>query len=129
MLSCGNVNPLRPASILLSALCKYPQNVDGQAITPLEGVSLRPAWNGGELDRQDGIYWEHEGNRAIRDGKWKLVAKGAKGPWELYDLEEDRTELNNLAAKQPARAKNMADRWEAWALNAKAKPWPCIGLL
>ena len=62
----------------------------------------------------------------MRQGDHRLVAdKG--GPWELYDLEADRTELNDLAAKQPERAKAMADRWEAWAIEAKAKPWPWGG--
>lgn len=102
----------------------YPESVDGQAITPLEGVSLRPALNGDALQRTRPLFWEHEGNRAIRAGKWKLVARGARGPWELYDLADDRTELNNLAAEQPERVKQMAAAWEAWAGRAKVKPWP-----
>jgi arylsulfatase len=60
----------------------------------------------------------------MRDGQWKLVAKGARGPWELYDIAADRTELHNLAAKQPHRTQSMADAWEAWAIKALAKPWP-----
>jgi arylsulfatase len=60
----------------------------------------------------------------MRDGKWKLVAKGATGPWELYDIKADRTELNNLAEKQPKRLKRMASQWESWAVAALAKPWP-----
>ena len=70
------------------------------------------------------IYWEHEGNRAMRDGKWKLVAKGSTGPWELYNIKDDRTELNNLSEKKPKRLKRMAKDWEAWALSSLAKPWP-----
>ena len=61
-------------------------------------------------------------NRAIRIGKWKLVAKGANGAWELYDLDADRSELNNLASIQEDRAKEMAEKWEAWAIAAKANP-------
>ncbi|MEE3199081.1 MAG: arylsulfatase, partial [Planctomycetota bacterium] len=68
--------------------------------------------------------WEHEGNRALRDGKWKLVAKGARGPWELYDIEADRTELKDLSQKHADRAESMAESWESWAIAAKAKPWP-----
>ena len=103
---------------------KYPKKVGDQKIVPLQGVSLAPAFNGKDLGRKNPIFWEHEGNRAIREGKWKLVAKGARGPWELYNMETDRTELNNLAAAQPDRAQAMAERWEKWAVEALAKPWP-----
>ena len=102
----------------------YPTQVDGEAITPMQGVSLRPAMQGQALDRHQPIFWEHEGNRAIREGNWKLVAKGAQGPWELYNLDQDRTELNDLSSIHPDRAKAMADRWESWAIDAKVKPWP-----
>ena len=89
----------------------------------MQGVSLKPAFSGKNLSRKPNL-WEHEGNRAIRIGKWKLVAKGANGAWELYDLNADRSELNDLSEKYPQRTKEMADRWEAWAIEAKAKPWP-----
>jgi arylsulfatase len=60
----------------------------------------------------------------MRDGKWKLVAKGSTGPWELYNIKDDRTELNNLSEKNPKLLKRMAKDWEAWALSSLAKPWP-----
>ena len=50
------------------------------------------------LNRKEPIFWEHESNRAVRDGKWKLVAK-ADQPWELYDMEKDRTEMHDLAQR------------------------------
>ena len=102
----------------------YPKKVEGIEIVPLQGVSIAPAFSGRKINRPNPIFWEHEGNRAIRIGKWKLVAKGARGAWELYDIDEDRTELNDLSEKQPERAKEMANLWEAWAIEAKAKPWP-----
>ena len=101
----------------------YPAGRDGQGIHPLEGVSLRPAFAGQPLGRQQPIFFEHEGNRAVRDGQWKLVAKGPAGAWELYDMAADRTEMNNLAAKQPERVKTMVAQWEAWAKRAQVLPW------
>ena len=106
------------------AKADYPKEVKGQKIVPMQGVSLKPTFSGKAIKREDPIYWEHEGNRAIRIGKWKLVAKGSNGAWQLYDLKEDRSELNDLSEKHPQRAKEMADQWEAWAIEAKAKPWP-----
>jgi arylsulfatase len=104
----------------------YPAEFKGNPITPMEGRSLAPAFQGQPIQRE-GIYWEHEGNRAVRVGKWKLVAKGPKGPWELYDMEADRTELADLAAAQPERAAQMAALWQAWAERAKVVPWPWNG--
>jgi len=106
------------------AKADYPKETKGQKIVPMQGVSLKPAFSGKKLGRENPLYWEHEGNRAIRIGKWKLVAKGANGAWELYDLDADRSELNDLSDKHADRAKEMADKWEAWAIEAKAKPWP-----
>lgn len=103
---------------------EYPKEINGQEITPMQGISLRPTFAKGSLARPQPIFWEHEGNRAIRDGKWKLVAKGPTGPWELYDMESDRTELKDLADSQAEKAIELAAKWEEWAIKAKAKPWP-----
>ncbi|OAM89762.1 arylsulfatase [Termitidicoccus mucosus] len=102
----------------------YPDRRDGAFVLPLEGISLRPAFSGEIPRRTSPLCWEHEGNRAIRDGKWKLVAKGPKGAWELYDMETDRSELDDLASRHPDIARRLAADWEAWALRAKVKPWP-----
>ena len=111
------------ATLLDVAGARYPAEYRGERLTPLEGVSLVPAFSGLPLGRKQPLFWEHEGNRAVRDGPWKLVAKGATGPWELYDLEADRTETHDLAAREPARVRELAAAWETWARRAQVIPW------
>jgi len=100
---------------------RYPASINGRKIHPLEGVSLRPVFTGKSLKRRQPIFWEHEGNRAIRQGEWKLVAKENQA-WELYDIEADRTEMNNLAAKHPGKVKELASKWDTWAARANVLP-------
>ncbi len=102
---------------------KYPAELANEKIQPMEGVSLRAAFEGKALNRPQPIFWEHEGNRAVRDGQWKLVSKHP-GKWELYDMEANRAELNDLAAQQPNRVKTMAAQWDAWAKRVGVLPWP-----
>ena len=96
----------------------YPKTFKGQPIKPMEGRSLVGAFANKPIARE-ALYWEHQGNAAVRVGDMKLVRAGGHSPWELYDLSKDRTEsLNNLAAKEPERAKELAAKWEAWAKRA-----------
>jgi arylsulfatase len=102
---------------------KYPAEFKGQPIQPMEGRSLVPAFANQPIQR-DGLFWEHEGNAAVRVGDWKLVRMGRNGPWELYNLKTDRTELHDLAATETSRAAELAVKWEAWATRANVKPYP-----
>jgi arylsulfatase A-like enzyme len=102
---------------------KYPQEFKGHAILPMEGRSLVPVFADKPIQR-DALYWEHEGNAAIRVGDSKLVRFGRKGAWELYDMKSDRTELHDLAATQPDKVKELSAKWEAWAERAHVKPYP-----
>ena len=93
---------------------EYPATRNGRNIVPLEGKSLLPIFRGHQREPHEALYWEHEGNRAVRQGKWKLVAvKG--GPWELYDVETDRTELNDLSRRNPEKAAELAALYDRWA--------------
>jgi arylsulfatase len=96
---------------------KYPADA-----TPLPGRSLVPAFAGKPIDRE-ALFWEHEGNRAVRAGKWKLVAVRDK-PWELYDLEADRTEGNDVASKHPEMVAALSARWDDWASRSNVVPYP-----
>ena len=93
---------------------KYPEKHKGKAITPYECKSLKPIFEGKQREAHEAIYWEHEGNAAVRIGKWKLVRNYPR-PWELYDIEADRTELHDLASSHPDRVADMAAQYEAWA--------------
>lgn len=90
---------------------------------PLEGKSLVPVLHGEAIADRGMIFWEHEGNCAARDGKWKLVS-AFPNTWELYDMEADRTELHNLASAMPERVDAMAASYRAWAARVGAQPWP-----
>jgi len=80
-----------------------------------EGVSLTPLLAGKrEPIHRSPIFWEHEGNAAMRDGNWKLVREYKK-PWELYDLSKDRTEMNNLAESHKKKRNEMIEAWKTWA--------------
>jgi arylsulfatase A-like enzyme len=101
----------------------YPTTFNGHAILPMEGRSLTPAFKNQPIARE-ALFWEHEGNAAVRVGDWKLVRFHRDGAWELYDLAKDRTELHDLAAAEPARATALAARWNEWAQRAHVLPYP-----
>jgi len=98
---------------------KYPKRAHGEIIPEMEGESLLPLIR---FEREgihdEAICWEHEGNRAIREGKWKLVwkyEKNAESEWELYNMENDRSELHLLNESFPEIAKSLEFQWLSWA--------------
>jgi arylsulfatase len=101
----------------------YPKEYKGHAIVPMEGVSLRPTFAGQSLNRKQPIFWEHEGNKAVREGKWKLVQRH-KQPWELFDMEADRTEQHNLIKDHPEIAAKLEAAYTAWAQRTFVDDWP-----
>lgn len=100
-----------------------PTTRGGRPAAALAGTSLVPAFRGEPLDR-DTLFWEHEGNAAVRTGDLKLVRDGRAGTWELYDLAADRTEQHDLAAERPADVAALAARWQDWAARVHAEPAP-----
>ncbi len=118
------------ATIIDAAGAEYPSERNGKPIHPLEGYSFLDCLRGdGSFDRE-ALTWEHEGNCAIRRGRWKLVRR-YPGPWELYDMVEDRSETRDLAAEHQPMVDELADRWQDWARRCDVLPWedvnPYIG--
>jgi arylsulfatase A-like enzyme len=85
---------------------------------PLEGTDVLH----GDPEKPRTLCWEHEGNRAVRRGDWKLVA-ALGDPWELYDLAADRTELKDLAASRPDVVRELESLYGAWAARNGVKRW------
>jgi arylsulfatase A-like enzyme len=110
------------ATLVDIAEAKHPTNYDGHTIQPLEGSSLLPILEGKYRPHPKPIFWEHEGNRAVRMEQWKLVARHGQ-PWELYDMVADRTEQNNLAAAHPDKVKEMSELYDAWAKRCNVVPF------
>ena len=100
---------------------RLPKKRNGNKILPLAGTSLSPVLDGEKLPHRP-IFFEHEGNRAVRLGKWKIVWTNYQKEWELYDIETDRSELNNLASRHPDRVKEMDALWHAWAKKNFVQP-------
>lgn len=120
----GHIIDIMP-TVLDIANVRYPKQYGGKTITPLEGLSLVPAFRGKTITRPP-LFWEHEGNAAVRVGQWKLVrlnAANGEGAWELYDMITDRTETMNVADVYPERVKEMAAMWKTWSKRVGVLPW------
>ncbi|MCM3111893.1 arylsulfatase [Lederbergia lenta] len=108
------------ATVLDVTGASYPESYKGNKILPLEGQSIVPFFEE-DIEEERPLYWEHEGNSAIRIGKWKLV-KRYPGEWELYDMQSDRTEHHNVAYQYPKRVAKMIKKYDAWAKRCGVIP-------
>jgi len=110
------------ATCVDSAGAKYPPDTGVEPVIPLQGKSLLPLVTGSARQAERNLFWEHEGNRAMRRGPWKLVRK-FPGEWELYNMDDDRTESKDVAQAHPERVTEMASTWQSWADQAGVLPW------
>ncbi|MDE0102378.1 MAG: arylsulfatase [Bryobacterales bacterium] len=114
----GHLIDVMPTCVDVSG-ASYPATFNDSPIHPMEGASLAPVFRGKAAEgHPEGLFWEHEGNRAVRVGDWKLVSKRSmpeNGQWELYNIAQDRSELNDLANEMPERVGELAGLWQQWA--------------
>jgi arylsulfatase A-like enzyme len=105
----------------------YPKTRNDRAVPPMEGVSLAPLLRSTAALAERALCYQHQGALAIRRGDWKLVF-GKRFPsqpqWELYNLKADPVELNDLAAREPARVAELTKEWEQWAERTGSFPVP-----
>jgi arylsulfatase len=111
----GHVMDIIPTCLELAG-ASYPSQYKGDKLTALDGKSLLPILTGRTRKEHDSIFFEHMGGRAVRMGNWKLVALKEE-PWRLYNLAEDKTETNDLAANNTDRVQAMRAEWDKWAEN------------
>jgi arylsulfatase A-like enzyme len=116
----GQLTDILP-TILDATGAAYPSHFAGNAIAQPEGRSLLAQLRG-QSAQPHTLYWEHTGNAAIRRENWKLVRDYPRG-WELYDLEQDRTELDDHASREPQVAADLAQAWARWARRVGVIDW------
>lgn len=112
------------ATFIDVAKASYPEKFNGNMVTPLEGMSLLPVFQGKRRSGHPVLYNEHEGARYVRTNDWKLVTLDVSKPWELYRINDDRTETRDVAAEHPEVVKELDSLWNDWARNNKVLPKP-----
>ena len=119
----GHVVDFMPTFLEL-AKASYPKSFHERPLLPLEGKSLIPAFQG-QAAAPRTLAWEHEGNRGLRSGDWKVVGSYEK-PWELFNLAQDRSECHNLASSDPDRLRTLVAEWQHWADRVGVVPWESL---
>ena len=114
-------------TLLDAATGDYPSEYAGHEIQPMEGKSLVPTFSGQPIQRESPLGFEHHGNLALRDGRWKIVSAYRRDQptrWELFDMDLDRTELNDLSETHPEKLDEMVAKWQTWADRVGVQAWP-----
>lgn len=120
----AHVMDIHPTMLKL-ARGRYPAEFRGNTILPLAGDDLWPLVQGHKQHASRQLFWEHSGNRAFRNGDWKIISR-FKEPWALYNMASDRTELKDVAAQEAERLHQMAQQWQLWADRAGVLPWETL---
>jgi arylsulfatase len=118
------------ATVIDISKADYPKEYNGNKIPPMVGKSFLNTLNNKDVViHKEPIFFEHEGNRAVRSGKYKLVSAynyEGEQKWELYDMKADRTEMNDLSEQMPEKVKDMSAQYNEWAANNLVVPWKKI---
>ncbi|MFC5284498.1 arylsulfatase [Pedobacter alpinus] len=101
----------------------YPKTYKGNEIIATTGKSLLPIFQKKKWKGHEALFFEHEGNRALRARDWKLVSEYPSNNWELYNLKKDRIEMNNLATKYPDKVKELTKLYNDWATKTGVIPF------
>lgn len=118
----GHVIDIMPTLLDLAGV-QYPTNYEGKKRLEPEGKSLAPIFKGTEFTEGRTLFWEHEGNRAVRSGEWKLVSQYPENEWHLYNMEKDRTELTDLSGEHPNLVQELIGKYQNWAERVGVVPW------
>ena len=117
----AHILDVMPTVIDLSG-ANYPKVVDAEPIPEPEGLSLLPILKGKGRDAPEYLFFEHQMNCVVRAGNWKAISSYGEWDWELYNIEDDRLELNDLADEKPDMVAQLDRAWRNWALRVKASP-------
>ncbi len=118
----AHIMDIMPTCLEIAGI-EYPSEYKAAELDPLDGNSFLTLLNGGIQDKNRVYYWEHEGNKAVRKGDWKLVALHKKG-WELYNINNDPYELNDLKEENPKIADELLQLYRQWTKKHDVKNWP-----
>jgi len=122
----GHLIDIMPTLCELSGAA-YPEQFRSRRILPAQGISLVPWLVGTDVPPVERtLFWQHENHAAVRRGDWKLVTSNDRDPkaWELYDLSNDRSETENLAARRPEVLGELTRLWKDWGEKVHAVPFP-----
>jgi len=117
----AHILDVMPTVIDLSG-ADYPTVINEELIPEPEGLSLLPILKGEGRDAPDYLFFEHQMNCVVRSGDWKAISLYGEWDWELYNIKDDRLELNDLADQKPEIVKRLDRAWRNWALRVKAAP-------
>jgi arylsulfatase len=118
----GHITDLMATCVEIAG-AEYPATFNGKQVKPLRGKSLLPVFKGDVRNPHQVLFWEHLGNRAAREANWKIVGKKGQ-PWELYNLDNDATELNDLSGDSVHILQKMAAKYDEWAESANVIHYP-----